>query len=257
MLEKEKTCTCCDKEYPLTIEYFYQRKDRKSGFSSACKKCTNVRGKKYRDAYRENNGKSIAARKKEYRQKHKKEIAEYSKRYREEHSKECNARNRRYDREHKEERRRYFLSYGKNNRERLAEYAKQYRRNNRQKINKYLRDRRKTDIRYRIAKNLQSRIQRAVRLHGSRKSERTMKLLGCHVEELIKHLESQFLPGMTWQNYGKKWHIDHIRPCVSFNLVDIEEQKKCFNYTNLQPLWAEDNLKKSSWYKGKLIKRGG
>ena len=52
---------------------------------------------------------------------------------------------------------------------------------------------------------------------------------------------------MSWGNYGK-WHVDHIRPCASFNLVNEEEQKKCFHYTNLQPLWAKDNLSKGSKY---------
>ena len=61
------------------------------------------------------------------------------------------------------------------------------------------------------------------------------------------HLEAQFKPGMTWDNYGLKgWHVDHIRPCASFDLRDPEQQRRCFHYTNLQPLWAEENLKKGS-----------
>ena len=61
------------------------------------------------------------------------------------------------------------------------------------------------------------------------------------------YLEGKFTEGMTWENHGK-WHIDHIKPCCSFNLEDEEEQKKCFHYTNLQPLWATDNLVKSGKY---------
>ena len=74
-----------------------------------------------------------------------------------------------------------------------------------------------------------------------------MELLGCSIEKLWEHLESKFQPGMTRENHGK-WHIDHIRPCISFNLTDLEQQKICFHYTNLQPLWAEDNLKKGAKY---------
>ena len=62
-------------------------------------------------------------------------------------------------------------------------------------------------------------------------------------------MESQFTLGMNWDNYGRgkgKWNIDHIIPCDSFNLLDEEEQKKCFHYTNLQPLWFEDNLYKAN-----------
>ena len=74
-----------------------------------------------------------------------------------------------------------------------------------------------------------------------------MKLVGCSIEKLKQHLESQFKEGMTFSNYGK-WHIDHIRPCTSFDLSKLDEQYKCFHYTNLQPLWAEENLRKSSSY---------
>jgi hypothetical protein len=71
-----------------------------------------------------------------------------------------------------------------------------------------------------------------------------MEYIGCSIEHLKDYLQSKFENGMTWENYGK-WHIDHIRPCASFDLTDIEQQKICFNYKNLQPLWAEDNFKKS------------
>ena len=82
-------------------------------------------------------------------------------------------------------------------------------------------------------------------LKGRYKSKPTLKLLGCSFEECWQHLESKFQPGMTKENYGL-WHVDHIRPCVSFDLTDPEQQKICFHYTNLQPLWAIDNMKKGS-----------
>lgn len=56
----------------------------------------------------------------------------------------------------------------------------------------------------------------------------------------------QFEPGMTWENYGTEWHVDHIVPCSYFDLTDPEQQRICFNYRNLQPLWAKDNLEKSN-----------
>jgi hypothetical protein len=71
-----------------------------------------------------------------------------------------------------------------------------------------------------------------------------MDLLGCTIEQLWIHLEKTFKPGMTRENYGK-WHVDHIIPCASFDLTIPEQQTKCFHYTNLQALWASENIIKS------------
>ena len=73
------------------------------------------------------------------------------------------------------------------------------------------------------------------------------KQFKCSVSFLKGFLEAKFKEGMTWENHGE-WHIDHIKPCASFNLIDEEEQKKCFHYTNLQPLWASENLSKGCKY---------
>lgn len=94
----------------------------------------------------------------------------------------------------------------------------------------------------RIANILRTRI--GIALSGRCKSASTLNLLGCDLEHFRFHLESQFTEGMTWENHGE-WHIDHIQPCASFNLEDEDEQRKCFHYTNMQPLWASDNLRKS------------
>ena len=67
------------------------------------------------------------------------------------------------------------------------------------------------------------------------------------MEELKIHIEGKFVEGMTWENHGS-WHLDHVRPCCSFDLKNEEEQKKCFHYTNLQPLWAVENLSKQAWF---------
>jgi hypothetical protein len=84
-------------------------------------------------------------------------------------------------------------------------------------------------------------------LSGKAKTSDTLMLLGCSISELRAHLEAQWLPGMCWDNWTKYgWHIDHIRPCASFDLSDPEQQRECFHYTNLQPLWWEDNLEKGA-----------
>jgi hypothetical protein len=79
------------------------------------------------------------------------------------------------------------------------------------------------------------------------KTKKTLELLGCSWQEARDHIQSQFKEGMTWENHGfYGWHIDHIIPCSSFDLTDLEQQKKCFHYTNLQPLWWKDNISKGS-----------
>jgi hypothetical protein len=99
---------------------------------------------------------------------------------------------------------------------------------------------------FRIRQALSTRIWWALR-RKTVKSAQTLELIGCGVEELKRHLETHFLPGMSWDNYGE-WHIDHIRPCASFDLTDPAQQRACFNFKNLQPLWAKDNLSKGSKY---------
>ena len=84
-------------------------------------------------------------------------------------------------------------------------------------------------------------------LRGTSASAGMVELLGCSVEQLRQHLYDQFLPGMTWENWGREgWHIDHILPCAHFDLNSEDEQQKCFHFTNLRPLWATDNLKKGA-----------
>ena len=73
----------------------------------------------------------------------------------------------------------------------------------------------------------------------------TIDALGCDYDELKIHLENQFAEGMSWENHGK-WHIDHIKPCSAYDLSKEDEQRKCFSFENMQPLWAMDNWQKGS-----------
>ena len=95
-----------------------------------------------------------------------------------------------------------------------------------------------------MVKRLRRRLLHA--LDGQAKPASTMELLGCSREDLMAHLESQFTEGMTWENRDQ-WHIDHIRPIASF---EDPADPACWHFTNLQPLWAEDNLRKSDFYDG-------
>jgi hypothetical protein len=111
------------------------------------------------------------------------------------------------------------------------------------KRNIYLKNKLKTDFNYKLIHTIRVRVKDVLRGHS--KSDSTINMLGCTINELWIHLEKQFKQGMTRENHGK-WHIDHIKPCASFDLTKPEEQAKCFHYTNLQPLWASENLAKGS-----------
>lgn len=124
---------------------------------------------------------------------------------------------------------------------------KRKRQLNKKHINTYARNLRKNNINYRILSNLRHRIWGALKMNI--KSQSTMQLLGCTIKHFKQHLKLKFLEEMSWTNYGKDgWEIDHIRPCSSFDLSKESEQRKCFHYTNLQPLWATDNRKKYNEY---------
>jgi len=131
------------------------------------------------------------------------------------------------------------------------QHAKWYKNNkdkvlNRNKILK--RHYRKVSHDYRLRECLASRMRTA--MNGNCKADTTKALLGCTYEEARAHIEAQFTQGMSWDKMGVHGiHIDHIRPCASFDLSDPEQQRECFHYTNLQPLWAEDNLAKSDKWK--------
>lgn len=100
-------------------------------------------------------------------------------------------------------------------------------------------------LKNKLRNNLRSRLNKA--LKGGYKIGSAIGDLGCTIEELKAHLESQFQEGMTWDNWSKDgWHIDHIKPLASFDLADEEDLKKACHYTNLQPLWAKDNLSKGN-----------
>lgn len=154
---------------------------------------------------------------------------------------------------HKAEVKLYNKEYNKNwypeNKEKRSEYYKLWRANNKEKINTssrgYQRQRAKADIQYHLSKILRTRLHHA--LKGNAKSGSAIKDLGCTVQELKTYLESQFVQGMTWDNWSYTgWHVDHIRPLVSFDLTDREQLLQAVHYKNLQPLWAVDNHSKGA-----------
>lgn len=151
---------------------------------------------------------------------------------------ECRIKYKRENREHGNEiQRKWYYS----NSDRIGEYRNslEYKTNR----NLQRKRQRRIDINYKILGNLRGRLHDAI-TRGI-KSAGTLELLGCSVNFLRKYLENKFKEGMDWNNYGLYgWHIDHIIPCSGFDLTQSKEQRECFHYSNLQPLWARENLMK-------------
>lgn len=150
------------------------------------------------------------------------------------------------DEERKKRKRECDRAYRLKNKEKLKQKKKEYSTSEKEKEKARRRQSEKmSDIGFRIKKNLRGRVY--VALKRGCKSISTMELLGCSVEEFRSYFESKFTIGMSWEKYLEGGiHIDHIIPCVAFDLTKEDQQKICFHYTNLQPLWATDNLKKGT-----------
>ncbi len=162
--------------------------------------------------------------------------------------------NKQYYKDNKERMDAEGKQYRQNNKEKIKCMKKQWVKNNQSKVNKrakdYARERRQTDLGFKITCALRSRLNHALR--GNFKSGSAVRDLDCSIPELKQWLEQQFYnrkdgTKMTWKDWSKDgWHIDHIIPLDSFNLSDRKQLKKAVHWFNLQPLWVEDNLRKSN-----------
>jgi len=123
------------------------------------------------------------------------------------------------------------------------DYNKKYYQQKKHEIHKKRKEYEKTNVNYKLAKRLRSRLNIAIKTNYRAGS--AVRDLGCTIEELKRYLESKFQGGMSWDNYGRNgWHIDHIRPLSGYDLSNTEQVKEACHYSNLQPLWRQDNLSK-------------
>ncbi len=146
--------------------------------------------------------------------------------------------------------------YREENKDRIAENDKKYRIRNKDKLNCYMANYRKTrlasDPDFQASASMHRILHRTMRQTTGMKTKRTFELLGYTATDLRDHLESQFQPGMTWGNRGE-WHIDHIKP-ISLFIKEGETDPSVINaLSNLQPLWALDNLRKGAKYEQSVI----
>ncbi|MDD4242885.1 MAG: hypothetical protein PHG08_01100 [Bacilli bacterium] len=250
-----KKCTKCGVEKDL-VE-FSKCKENKDGLQFSCKECAkkyrknNIeKNKKYQKEYYKNNIEKLIEYRKNNIEKNKKYQKEYYKNnieklieYRKEYYKNNSKYEKVYQKEYRKNNPEYRKEYYKNNIERLIEYRKNYRKNNPEYDTSHHYQRKLIDPLYKLRCNIRSCVYNSIKKMGFKKNTKTAIILGCTFEEFKLHIEKQFTDGMVWTNQGK-WHLDHIYP-VSL-AVDEQHLLQLNHYTNFQPLWAEDNLKKGN-----------
>lgn len=220
---QSKRCGRC-----RTLKAIDQYLVTKKGIESYCNDC---RKQAKRESYRRNKV-SILAKQKQFKIDNPDIVKE---RRRKEKSK------------HKDRYRERSREWSKKNPEKRKEILKRSRERCRGQIREYERNKRATDLNFKLRQNMRARVKLALKAQRAVKAKGTCELIGCTIQELRSHLESQFQHGMTWNNYGT-WHIDHIKPLALFDLTDATQQLQAFHWSNMQPLWAHENLLKSDFY---------
>jgi len=227
-----KVCKGCKLDKPL--DAFYEQENGRLGRTIRCKICHDQKSQETKNKQREryqNNREKLLAYQKEYNSGNKQKISAYQKIYSHENREKVNQHSR---------------QFRDKNREQILAREKQYRVDNVEEIAEKHIHRKTTDPEYHLRICVGDRIRKAIKHHPTIRAGSSIELIGCTIKELMVHLEELFIEGMSWDNYGREkgmkcWEMDHIIPCSSFNLTIDSEQFKCFNYQNLQPLWAEDN----------------
>lgn len=239
-----KVCNKCSTTKPLTE--FHKNKSSFDGHTHVCKECAIAKSRAWYAANKEKAAATMKA-------------------YREENKEACVARAQTWAEENREKSRRIKSAWKKRNPEVVRRHAREaaakkdpelkarikkvYRSENPHVARAYTQKRRAENPHQRVHDAMGNRFRDVLRSNKGGKSWR--ELAGYGVKELRAHLEKQFWPGMTWENYGK-WHIDHIRPVASFDFtVEFEKTvRACWALSNLQPLWAIDNIKKGKKWDG-------
>jgi hypothetical protein len=213
-----KVCSICKNDKGVCE--FGKSKSSKDGLLYCCKKCNGERGKKYV----KENPKKVLEQQKKWRDKNPESVYNRHKKWREENPEKVK-------------------EIKKNWLDKNPEKRKEYRENYKLRKHERRKERRDNDPLFNLTNRLRCRLWKYLKILNITKKNKTFDIVGCSSEFLKEHLETQFTDGMTWDNRSE-WHIDHIIPLSSAKTED--ELYKLCHYENLQPLWAEDNLKKSN-----------
>lgn len=217
-------------------------------------RCKNIEKVKARSkSYREKNRDEIIGRQREYGKKNRQEITkrrrekrESNKEYYQQRGRELRARR---TPEQVEAKKKYDREYKIKNRDKYIAWREANIKNVREQRRIWGNKKAATDIIYRIKRNLRTRIRCALKPNNAYKTDTSENLLGCTIPFFKHYFESLFTDGMNWEKFmSADIEIDHIKPCAKFDLTKEEEQRKCFHYSNCQPLWWYDNNKKGATY---------
>lgn len=227
-MKTTKTCTKCLVEKKLSD--FNKHPQTKDGLQCRCRDCQKDEKKQY---YKKNKI-NISETNKTYRKEHREKLIEYSKIYYKKNRIKLLEEKKEYYKKNQKIIYEKLLIYNEKNRERVSEYKKLY--------HKKLKE---SSPLYKLKVLMRDRLNKFFKYSKLNKNNSTLKIVGCPPDKLKEHIEKQFVDGMSWENHGLfGWHIDHIIPLSSAKTE--EELYKLCHFSNLQPLWAKDNLRKSN-----------
>jgi flagellar biosynthesis GTPase FlhF len=247
---EKKVCSKCKEEKEVCE--FSKSSNRKDGYQSQCKNC--------KKEWKLNNREHVLEYNKNYNQKNKEKLNGYKKKWKQSNSKQISNFQKNYKEKNKEKLSKYQKKWKESNSEKVKESQKKWKENNSEKLKKYQKEwylqnknilnekiklKKLTNPIFLISCSVRKRMSDYIRKNNILKKNKTFEIVGCTPQQLKEYIQSQFRDNMSWENYGYYgWHIDHIIPLSSANTE--EELYKLCHFTNLQPLWAEDNLKKSN-----------
>ena len=240
-----RACNRCKNAKDLNC--FDNQKNGKFGKASICKECRREEKKRYREGNKEKIKKSS----KEYAEKTKEQRKIYQKEHYQKSKEALKAKRENL----KEQKKQYARIYRNINKDKKRKSAVKYYQKNKQKIikrdNERTKQREKKDPKFKIDRRIGNLIYQDVKRFGLKKNRRSWKdIVGYSAQELVEHLKANLKEGMTMENYGSYWHIDHIKPRSLFTYTSIEDEqfKQCWALSNLQPLEALENIRKGNKY---------
>jgi len=251
-----RTCTKCGLRLPLGE--FGKSKNGPDGLNYWCKACVRLNAQRHRARLVETFGREghLAMRRQAYIEN--RETIQQKRKQRQELLREHFTKQAlKWQSENRDKVKEIKKRHTEKNKPAILAYSRNYHATHKPQRNAHQKKRKAIDPAFKLRERLRStfadKLRKAIQDSSGHaptgRKHSVMRLIACSLVELLAHLESQFQPGMSWENWGRGshcWHIDHIRPIASFNLFDAVDLAKCWHHTNLRPLWSIENLKKGA-----------